>query len=155
MEQNVEKLQKKLQELQKERDEFLAGWQRAKADFLNYKKEEGERMQGVAGYAKDELVCQLFVVLDNLERAEKELAEGDRQSKMAQGFLQIGKQLREFLASHGIKEVEAEGKEFDPKVHEAVGTVSGEKPGNVAEVVEKGYTLNSRLLRAAKVKVVK
>ena len=90
-----------------------------------------------------------------MERAEGELKEEEKKSKVVQGFLQIGKQLREFLKSHGVKEIEAVGKDFNPALHEAIATTQGEKSGKVAEVVEKGYTVKNTLLRPAKVKVVK
>ena len=152
---DIEKLQKKIEELQKEKDEFLAGWQRAKADLANYKKEEKERMQKLMEYVKHEFLFSFLFVVDNLERAEGELKEEEKKSKVVQGFLQIGKQLREFLKSHGVKEIEAVGKDFNPALHEAIATTQGEKSGKVAEVVEKGYTVKNTLLRPAKVKVVK
>ncbi|MDP4007042.1 MAG: nucleotide exchange factor GrpE [bacterium] len=151
---DIEKLQKKIEELQKEKDEFLAGWQRAKADFLNYKKEDKERMRGFLEYVEQELLYQLLPTLDNLERAEREI-QGEKDSRLAQGFLRIAKQLKDFLSSHGVKEIEAQGKEFNPSLHEAVDMVEGEKPGHVAEVVEKGYMFKNQLLRPAKVKVTK
>ncbi|MDP2735799.1 MAG: nucleotide exchange factor GrpE [bacterium] len=151
----TEKLKKKLEETKKERDEFLAGWQRAKADFLNFKREDRERMQQIAGYAREELLAELFLVLDNVERAERLLKEEEKESKLVQGFLQIGKQLKDFMKAQGVQEVEAEGKEFDPRVHEAVGESDEGKSGFVTEVLEKGYRLNDRLLRPARVKVAK
>ena len=152
---DIEKLQKKIEELQKEKEEFLAGWQRAKADLQNYKKEEKERMQGLMEYIRQEFLFSFLSLIDNLERAELELKEEEKKSKVVQGFLQIGKQLREFLKSQGVKEIEAKGKEFNPSLHEAIATVEGEKPGKVAEVLEKGYMIQNKLLRPAKVKVVK
>lgn len=152
---DIEKLKKKIEELEREKKEFLSGWQRAKADFANYKKEEKERMQGLVEYVKQEFLFSFLSLIDNLERAEKELKEEEKSSKTVQGFLQIGKQLREFLKSQGIREIEAKGKEFNPSLHEAIATVEGEKSGKVIEVLEKGYMVGNRLLRPAKVKVVK
>ena len=152
---DIEKLKKKIEELEREKKEFLEGWQRAKADFSNYKKEEKERMQGLVEYVKQEFLFSFLSLIDNLERAEKELKEEEKSSKTVQGFLQIGKQLREFLKSQGIREIEAKGKEFNPSLHEAIATVEGEKSGKVIEVLEKGYMVGNRLLRPAKVKVVK
>ena len=151
----LEKLQKQVEEIKKEKDEFLAGWQRAKADLANYKKEEKERMQGLMEYVKHEFLFSFLSVVDNLERAEGQLKEEEKSSKVIQGFLQIGKQLREFFKSHGVKEIEAMGKEFSPSLHEAIATVQGEKSGKVVEVLEKGYMIQNKLLRPAKVKVVK
>lgn len=149
-----EALKKKMEELQQEKDEYLAGWQRARADFLNYKKEEAGRQKGFMEYVEQEFLYSLLPVLDNLERAEKELP-AEKDSTLAQGFLQIGKQLRDILKSHGAEEIQTEGKEFNPALHEAIEQVEGEKSGHVAEVLEKGYTLKGQLLRPAKVKVSK
>jgi len=145
--------EKELEQLKKERDEFLAGWQRAKADLANYKKEEKERMASIAGYVKEQLFEELFAVLDNLERAEGLLKKGEEKNEIAQGFLLIARQLKEFLSLQGVREVEAEGKKFDPRVHEAVGEAQEGKSGHIVEVVEKGYMLGEKLLRPAKVKV--
>jgi len=152
---DIKKLQKKIEELKEEKEEFLAGWQRAKADLLNYKKEEKERMQELMEYVRQEFLFSFLSLLDNLERAEGELKEEEKSSKVVQGFLQIGKQLRDFLKSQGGKEIEAKGKEFNPSLHEAVATVQGGKSGKIAEVLQKGYTIQNKLLRVAKVKVVK
>ena len=78
-----------------------------------------------------------------------------KEDKNVQGFLQIGNQLREFLKSQGVQELKAEQEKFNPEFHEAVGEVEGEKQGTVEEVVEKGYLLRGKLLRPAKVKVIK
>lgn len=143
------------EKLQQERDEYLEGWKRAKADLVNYKKEEAERMQQMAGYAQHELLMKVFPILDNLGRAAKQIPKDDEDNQVYKGFLQIAKQWKEFLKSQGFEEVEAEGKPFDPEIHEAVGETEGEEPGMVAEELEKGYTVNGRLLRPAKVKVTK
>ena len=112
-------------------------------------------MRGLIEYLKQEFLFSFLAIVDNLERAEKELKEEEKNSKVVQGFLQIGKQLREFLKSHGVKEIEAKGKDFDPSLHEAITTVQGEKSGKVVEVLEKGYMIQNKLLRPAKVKVTK
>lgn len=151
----MEKLQKQLEQLTKEKEEFLSGWQRAQADLANYKKEERERMQGLMEYMKEGFLFSLLEMVDNLDRAESELNGEEKESKVVEGFLQIGKQLREFLKSHGIAEIEAQGKDFNPELHEAVATIEQGKSGKVAEVLEKGYMVGDKLLRAAKVKVVK
>ena len=97
MEHNIEKLEKEIQKIEKEKDEFLAGWQRAKADLANYKKEDKERGQQLMEYVRQELLFPMLYVLDNLERAEQELKEEEKDSKLVQGFLQIARQLKEFL----------------------------------------------------------
>ena len=142
-------LKKELEEMKKERDEYLRGWQRARADLLNYKKEEMERIKGLMEYSQAEFLLNMLPILDNLERAEQTIKD--------QGFLQIGKQFRDFLKSQGVEELRVGKEKFNPEFHEAVGEVEGTglEPGTVAEVVEKGYTLNKKLLKPAKVKTAK
>ena len=149
--------EKELEKLKKERDEYLDGWKRAKADFLNYKKEQRERIEILAAYANEELLQDVLSVLDNLERAEENIPGKKKNDQTIKGFMQIAGQVREFLKNQGVEELEAEGKEFNPEFHEALAEVEvkGKKSGEIAEVVEKGYTWRGRLLRAAKVRVVK
>ncbi len=144
----------------KERDEYLAGWQRSRADLMNYKKEEMERIGGLMRYAQEELLLKLLPVLDNLERAEKQTNSQDKESSMVQGCLLVISQLRDFLKSQGVEPFQSTGEKFNPELHEAVGEVDppaggGKEPGTVLEEVEKGYLLLGKLLRPAKVKVAK
>src|SRR3989344_5877087 len=146
-----------LEKIKKERDEYLDGWRRAKADFLNYKKDEDERLRLVAECAREELMKKILLILDNLSRAEKEVAEEQKEDKLVKGFMQIASQWREFLKSEGIEEIETVGRPFNPELHEAVEEVAGDpstgseqrESGMVAEEVEKGYMVQGRVLRAA------
>lgn len=147
--------EKEIEQLKKERDEYLAGWQRAKADLVNYKKEEKDRLKSFAEYVKEETIQDLLPLLDNLERAEKEMRQEHGGDQVIQGFLKIGKQIQDFFKAQGVREIAAEGKEFNPNFHEAVGEGEGEKPGMVAEVTQKGYMIQNKVIRPAKVIVVK
>lgn len=161
-------LNKKLEECEKKAAEYLAGWQRERADFLNYKKEEMERITGLVGYAAQELVIRMLPILDNLDVAEKKLSEDLRKNESVKGLLQIKNQLSEFLKSQGIEEIKSVGDppsheasdgqgKFDPKYMEVVEEVEieGKESGTVIEVVQKGYKINGELLRPARVKVTK
>ena len=148
---------KELERLKKERDEYLDGWKRAKADFLNYKKEQKGRIEILAAYANEELLKDVLPVLDNLERAEENIPEKKKNEQTIKGFIQIAEQLREFLKSQGVEELDAGEKEFNPEFHEALSEVEvkGKKSGEIAEIIEKGYMWRGRLLRATKVNIVK
>ncbi|MDO8470512.1 MAG: nucleotide exchange factor GrpE [bacterium] len=139
--------------LQQERDEYLAGWQRARADFLNYRKEEIERLGELFRHANEEFVAKLLPVLDNLERAEKEASEEEKNSLVVQGCLLAISQLRDFLKKQGVEAMKVEGEKFNPEFHEALGVKEGGESGLVAEELEKGYTIYGKLLRPAKVKI--
>ena len=150
-------LKKKLEDCQKKAEEYLAGWQRARADFLNYKKEELERMGELVKYANLEMILNILPILDNFEKAEQELSEEQKKDKLFQGFLQIKKQLHEFLKSQTVEEIRALGEKFDPNLHEAVEQleIKDKESETIIEEVQKGYTINGQLLRPSKVKVVK
>lgn len=161
---NTEALQKELDEAKQQRDEYLAGWQRARADFINHKREERERMQEFIKFAEEELLVELLPVVDNLELAQaqlkalngNEVPEG-KDDTLSKGFMQIAMQLKQFLKDHQVQEIDAEGKKFNPEFHEAVGETEkeGAGPGIVVEVLSKGYTLHGKLMRPAKVKIAK
>lgn len=152
-----EDLKKQLEECQKKSKEYLAGWQRARADLLNYKKEEMERIGGFIKYANLEMILNILPVLDNFEKAERELSEDQKKDNILQGFLQIKIQLQDFLKSQGVEEIRVIDQKFDPNFHEAIEQVEAKDkdPETVIEEVQKGYKINDQLLRPAKVKVVK
>jgi len=156
----IEGLKKKLEECQKAKNEYLAGWQREKADFLNYKKKEGERIEGLAEHITEGFVLALLPVLDNFDAAEKSLPEDSKEEENIKGFLQIRKQLLDFLKSRGVEEIKTEGQKFNPDCMEAVEIVEAasqdQRSGQIIQEVQKGYKITTgRVLRPAKVKVVK
>ena len=153
----IEELKKKLEETEKLKKEYLAGWQRARADLLNYKKEELERVGNLIRVANENLIFELLPILDNFDVAEKKLPENLKKDPNFQGILQIKKQILDFLKKHGVEEIESVGKKFDPKFHEVVEEVETDKfeTGQIVEEVQKGYKINGKVLRPAKVKVAK
>lgn len=138
-----EEFQENLKLVQKERDEYLNGWKRAKADLINAKKEWEEQLKSLGDYTTAEFVKQFLPVLDALENS-RELA----------GWPEIKKLVLNVMAKNGVKEIEALGGNFDPVYHEAVAEGEGEA-GRVVEVFQKGYVLNDRVIRVAKVRVGK
>ena len=170
MEKEIEELKKKLEECQKLREEYLAGWQRARADFLNYKKEEMERIGEFFKYANLNLILKILPILDNFEITEKKLPENLKADVNVRGILQIKNQILDFLKSQGVEEIKSVGERFDPNFQEIVEIVEikdynspttqqGKKQyiesGVVIEEIQKGYKIHGRLLRPAKVKVAK
>ena len=141
--------------IKQERDEYLAGWQRAKADLLNYKKETEERMKFLEEGARIEQILECLPILDNLELAASELTDKQKKDQVVGGFLQIIERFKKILKNQNIEEIKAVGKKFDPALHEAIAEVKGRKSGFVVEEVEKGYMRNGVLLRPSKVKVAK
>jgi len=143
------------EECEKKKQEFFSGWQREKADFINYRKKEGERMTEIAEAVKEDLVLRILPILDSFYLAEKTIPANEKEDENLKGLLLIKKQLEELLKSQGIEEIPC-NKEFDPCLHEAVGEVMSEsEDGTVAEEVEKGYQFKGIVIRPTKVKVYK
>ena len=136
-------LAEKLILCEQERDEYLNGWKRAKADLVNAKKEWEEQMKDLSDYAKIEFIKQFLPVLDALDG-----------SKEIEGWQEVKKLVVDILKKNGVEEIQALGQEFDPEYHETVAESEGEA-NKILEVLQKGYTLKSRVIRPAKVKIGK
>ncbi len=153
----LEKLQEELEKAKAQAAENLDGWQRAQAEFSNYKKrQETERAQMMT-FASAALLRRLLPVVDDFERAFATLPSNLSQLTWCEGILLVKHKLDAILESEGVKPIEAEGKEFDPRYHEAVTyeQVSGYEEGQIIGQVQRGYTLGERVLRPAMVRVAK
>lgn len=147
-------LEEKLAKAERDRDDYLAGWQRAKADFINYKKEEFARMQDVARYGTIELMEDLISVLDNFDLG---IASMEKQGNVDKGIYMIRAQLGDILKKRGLTKIEVRpGDVFDPAVAEAIAEAESEHPpGSVVEQIEPGYRLSEKIIRPARVKISK
>jgi len=149
------KEENKLQELEKKCEEYLNNWKRSAADFINYKKGELERVGLLTGYAKEDMFLGILPVLDSIYLAKKHMPDG---AAWTDGFSQIEKQIKEFLKKDGIEEIKTVGEQFDPETMEIVAASaesSGEPKEVVVEELQKGYTMHTKVIRPAKVKVSK
>ena len=140
-------------EEEKKCEEYLNGWKRSQADFINYKKDEIKRFEEVLKFGNEVLIRDILPVLDSLNLASA--AEASREG----GLSSIKRQLEDILRKNGVEEIVVKiGDQFDPKFHEAIVEVEDDltlKSGQVAEEVEKGYTLHGKLIRPAKIKCQK
>jgi molecular chaperone GrpE len=143
-----------LQQEKEEAQRFLANWQRAEADFANYKRrveqERGEAMR----IANAALIINILPVLDDLERALVSLDIRLVGLTWFDGIRLIYRKLQLVLENASVSQIEAEGQPFDPRFHEAVMYGEGEE-GKVVAEVQRGYKLNDRVLRPAMVIVGK
>lgn len=132
-------------------EEGNAKYLRLMADFQNYKKRVEKEKKDLYAYANENIMGELIAVLDNFERA----LEQDAVDGFKEGMEMIFKQLGDVLAKSGLAEITALGEEFDPNVHNAVMTEETEEyeSGKVSGVMQKGYTLNGKVIRPAMVKV--
>jgi molecular chaperone GrpE len=143
--------------LQKEKEEaqrLLANWQRAEADFVNYKRRVEQERGEAARLANAALIINILPVLDDLERALASLNIQLVGLTWFDGIRLIYRKLLLVLESAGVSQIEAEGQPFDPRYHEAVMYGEGEE-GKVVAEVQRGYKLNDRVLRPAMVVVGK
>ena len=147
------KKEKLLKELQDANEKCL----RMAAELQNYKRRKEEETSNLMKYANEDLVKSLLPILDNFERAIKLDDNGlsDEVSKFLSGFKMIYTSFVNILNDIDVKEIEADGLEFDPNFHQAVLTEKDEnKPSNVIlEVLQKGYTYKDKVIRPAMVKV--
>ncbi len=150
----VESLKKALAEEKDKADKYLANWQRAQADFVNYKRRIEQERAEVVSYANSALILSLLPVVDDLERALASVPDEFAESTWVEGMRHIYRKLQGVLESQGVSVIEAEGKDFDPNFHEAVMMVEGEE-GKVIGETQKGYKLRNRVIRPSIVMVGK
>ncbi len=137
----------KNQDLERQIIELTGHWKRALADYQNLEKRHEREKAEFVEYANSGLILKLVAVLDHLERAQAHLKDD--------GLDLAIKEFEKVLTEEGLQEIEALGKEFNPLEMEAVEIVTGEKNNQIAEVVNKGYSLKGRVIRPARVKVFK
>lgn len=140
-----------LDELKIKRDEYLAGWKRAKADFINREKEIEKEREAWLKFANQDFAHTLLPFVDSFHAALATLPQDMQDSEWLQGFKQLGNQLEEVMRSAGVEPIESITAQFDPLLHECVGTAKGEKAGAVLKEVQRGYMLKGKVLRPAKV----
>jgi len=151
---DFKKCQEDLAGLTKEKDEYLAGWQRERADFLNYKKEQAGIFEDIQKFANQNLILEILPILDNIEIAIRHLPEDLKNNDWASGILKIRDQFKNILKNQGVEEMKIGEGKFDPEFHEAIERVeSEEEEGKIIEEVRKGYLMAGKVIRPSRVKV--
>jgi molecular chaperone GrpE len=145
----------KLSRLESERDEYLGMLRRVQADFENYRKRVIKEQTALVDRATEGLVEQLLPVLDSFELALKNVDTVGSDESVRKGVELVYAELLGVLEKAGVSRIEAEGKPFDPNVHEAVMQEEGDGEPVVSDVLRTGYTLKGRVLRPAMVKVTR
>ncbi|MFH0853888.1 MAG: nucleotide exchange factor GrpE [bacterium] len=178
---NQEKIQRDefendLELLKKKNQEYLAGWQRAKADYLNLKKESERKYQEIIQFANAGLIIGILPVLDNFKLAIAHIPEDQKKMDWVIGIMHIKKQLEYFLHGIGIEVIKTVGEKFNPELHEAVedsskfkvesSKLEEEKKGEdedmrdeikgsesciIIKEVKAGYTMHGKIIQPAKV----
>ena len=153
-EESVEALKQQLAQEKERAEANLANWQRAAADFQNYKRRVEQEREEVARLANAALIINLLPLMDDLERALASVDTRLAGMTWLDGLRLIHRKFQALLEMSGVTEIEADGEDFDPNVHEAVTFGEGEE-NKVISVVQKGYRLGGRVLRPSLVVVGK
>lgn len=153
LERQLEETRQKLKEAETRAQENLDRWQRAQADLANFRRRSQFEREDLEKFAVGSLVSALLPVLDSFDRAWQSLPGQFRRLTWLSGVAMIHSQLRGTLERIGLTEIEAEGKPFDPALHEAVDREEGDGPPHVVAVLQAGYKLHERVIRPTLVKV--
>lgn len=155
----ISKLRDRLKKSESEKQEYLLGWQKAKADYINTRKKDEESNKEFAKYAETKLVAELIPVLDSFDLA---FAHKDTWKELPdewkKGIENIHSKLWDVLKKHHLKAIDPNGEIFDPNTSEAIGIIETDKPEEedmVLDVFQKGYMIHDKLIRSAKVRVGK
>lgn len=133
----------------------LDGWQRAQAEFRNYRERQDRERQHMYDQAVGRIVKRYLDIVDDLERALGNQPDDAEVAEWSQGIELVYRKLLTMLENEGVRPMEALGAEFNPMLHEAIAQEESEEyeSGQVIEVVRQGYTIGERMLRPALVKV--
>ncbi len=154
---DIADLRKELEEIRRKSEEYLDGWQRARAEFANFKKRVEHERQQAHQTAAGNIIRRYLEIIDDLERALKNKPTEGQGAEWAGGIELIYRKLLATLEAEGVKEMQAQGQLFDPNLHEAISHEENpdHKSGQIIEVVQSGYMLGDRVLQPAKVRVAK
>ena len=154
----LKSLREKLRACEKEKTEYLTGWQRARADFINFKKEEDDRLARAVQNARAQVVLKILPTLDSLDGGFSIVVKESNQSALQTGVENIRAQLIKALTELEVSEISETGVLFNPEIHQAMEAVSVERAkddGKVLEILEKGYIMSRTTVRPARVRVGK
>jgi molecular chaperone GrpE len=153
----LKKLRADLKVAKKEKEEYLTGWQKERADFANFRKQEDDRKANYSESLREHILTRFLTVADsfNMAFANKEAWEKVDEN-WRKGVEYIYSQMNSVFEEHGVKELGIEGESFDPNIHQSMEMVPTDKKEldhKVAKVIQRGYKLGLRVLRPAKVNV--
>ena len=153
---NEKELMQKIVELEDAAGNYKETLQRLQAEFENLRKRIEKEKEEFRKLANAVLLKEFLPLVDSLAEAEKQ-ARAKGNNEMAEGMTMIGKQLLRILEKNGVKKINALGGKFDPEMHECLmaSNENGKEDNVVLEELQKGYTINGKVLRPAKVKVNK
>lgn len=151
----LDNLKRQLEGEKARAEDYLRRWQRAQADFVNYKRRVEQERTDLLRYANAALISRVLSILDDFDRAERSLPSSLHHLSWIEGVFMIRLKLGAILQQEGLTTIEALGKDFDPLLHEAVIVEPGVDPGQgkVVEELQAGYKLGDRVIRPTLVRV--
>ena len=153
---DIEQLQGEMAAIQAKADEYLAGLQRERAEFANYRRRTSEEREATLGLANEDLIRKVLALADDFDLAIDARPPAIAADPWVEGVAAIDRKLRALLESEGVKQIDASpGRPFDPREHEAIATVpgTGREEGQIVEEIRRGYRLRDRVVRPALVAV--
>ena len=153
----VDHLSAQLEAATKKAEEAEAGWQRARADFLNVKRRNEQERAERAGLANDALLLKVVALADDFDLAIEHVPGEVRQTPWVEGIGAIDRKLRQLLETEGVRPMRTEGRPFDPHEHQAISyeDSTAVADGTVIKELQRGYYLRDRVLRPALVAVAR
>jgi molecular chaperone GrpE len=135
--------------------EYLDGWRRARAELDNYRKRAAEERRQDKARALREVISSLLSLADNFQAIVEHVPPTIAKESWTQGVLHVARQFDQLLSEYGVTPLGEANQDFDPLQHEAIGDIpaSDGRPGKVAEVLQRGYMLGTKVIRPAKVKI--
>ena len=152
----TKKHEKQLEKQPGKQIDYLESWKRERAGFLNYKREEAERIAKSIKFCNEKFLLEILDILDNINLAEEKLPKELEGDQWVSGIWKIKEQILGFLKSNGVEEIDCLNKEFDPNFHEAVEMIDSDLKSNyIIKEINKGYILHGKVIRPSKVKIAK
>lgn len=153
----VKKLREDLAQARKDKEEYLTGWQRAKADYVNLQKSEAEKLKDVRFFVTTGLIEDLLPTLDSFDMAFANKETWEKvDPNWRSGVEYIGKQFNQALENYGVAKINQVGIKFDPTLHESVESIETDdqsKDHLIESVIQSGYKIGDKVIRPARVKI--
>ena len=156
MNSRVSKLKKKIKDLEENKKDYLDGWQRAKADMINLKKEHEKQKKVFTDLGKESLLLDIIPILDNFEAAFSDKTWSEMPENWKVGIEYIQQQFLQVLDVNGVNIFGQKGDNFNVAIHHCMENENVDntsEDGKITSVIQKGYMLKDRVVREAKVKV--
>jgi len=155
IQQELEQLRQELEQARKEARDNLDGWQRARAEFTNYKKRMEKQLSESGDRIASDTLSKVLPIIDDFERALANIPEYLAENPWVSGTSLIMRKFDKLLEEHSVEIIDPVGEEFDPRIHEAIGMDDSDEveSGHVTVTLQKGYKSGERVLRPALVRV--